>query len=249
MTLPTRQTYFRDFMAKTDARTIFKMEHYLEFYDKLLDGWQGRDDVSFLEIGIWQGGSIGLWKGFFGPDARLTFADIEPTCTRFAEPGIEIEIGDQADPEFLKAMAARRGPFDLIIDDGGHMMHQQKASFTHLWPHLKDGGIYVIEDTHTSYWPGFGGGFRNPASMVEAAKDLVDRMQSWYTDEDDKFPLHPAARQIKSVQFFDSVIVIEKQIKEAPVLLTSQHGQVTRSRRMLEIRGRKSIFPDGAAKG
>jgi hypothetical protein len=245
MTSRPPPNYFRDYFDRTDDRAIYKMEHYLDLYHRLLGPWQGRSDITFLEIGIFEGGSIGMWKGFFGPGAKLVFADIDPACRRFDEPGIEIEIGDQADPGFLKALGAAHGPFDLIIDDGGHMMHQQKASFSHLWPHLKDGGLYVVEDSHTSYWPGFGGGFRNPASMIESAKDLVDRMHSWYTDEDDRFPLHPAASQVGSVQFYDSVIVVEKKLKEAPVLLVSKDGKTTRSRRMLEIRGRKSIFaPD-----
>lgn len=243
-----KTSYFHDYFARTGDCSIYKMEHYLDLYARLLNDWQGRSDIRFLEIGIFEGGSIGMWKGFFGAGAKLVFADIEPTCTRFAEPGIDIEIGDQADPAFLKALAEKHGPFDLIIDDGGHMMHQQKASFSHLWPALNDGGLYVIEDTHTSYWPGFGGGFRQSGSMIEAAKDMVDRMHSWYTDEDEKFPLHPAARQVGSVQFYDSVIVIEKELKEAPTLLVSTNGTVTRSRRMLEIRGRKSIFPSGDTK-
>lgn len=238
-----RQTnFFREYLTRTDSRTIYKMEHYLDVYHRLIGAWQGRSDIRFLEIGIFEGGSIGLWNSFFAEGAHLVFADIDPECRRFAEPGIEIEIGDQSDPVFLKSLGDSHGPFDLIIDDGGHMMHQQKTSFANLWPYLSDGGLYVVEDTHSSYWPGFGGGFRNPASMMEAAKDLVDRMHSWYTDEDETFPLHPAASQVGSVQFYDSMIVIEKQIKQPPVLLVSRNGTTTRSRRMLEIRGRGSIF-------
>ena len=233
--------YFRDYPARTGDRVLLKMEHYLEHYDELLASWQGRD-VSFLEIGVYKGGSLPMWQGFFGPDSRLVFCDIDPACLALALPGTSVEIGDQADPAFLARLGAAHGPFDLIVDDGGHKMHQQITSFRHLWSRLKDRGLYIVEDVHTSYWPGFGGGLREPASFIEFAKDLIDRMHSWYTEDDAGFPLHPLAREIGGIRFHDSLVVIEKRLKEPPVALTAQNGQVGLSRRMLEVRGRRSIF-------
>ncbi|WP_431297608.1 class I SAM-dependent methyltransferase [Tabrizicola sp. BL-A-41-H6] len=234
-------SYFRDFLTRTDDRTLFKMDHYLDVYDRLLSGWQGRS-VSFLEIGVYKGGSLRMWRNFFAPTARLTFVDIDPACKALELPGTEVRIGDQADPAFLAELAAARGPFDMIVDDGGHQMHQQIASFVALWPHLADGGLYIVEDTHTSYWPGFGGGLNTPGSFIAFAKGLIDRMHSWYTEDDEAFPLHPMARELGMVQFHDSLVVIEKRLKPAPVSITSRHGRVERSSRILEIRGRKSIF-------
>lgn len=233
--------YFRDFASRTGDRMMLKMEHYLDVYPRLVGHLRGRD-ISFLEIGVYKGGSIPMWKGYFGPAARLTFLDIDPACLKLALPGTVVEIGDQSDPDFLSRMADRRGPFDLIVDDGGHHMDQQITSFNALWPRLNDGGLYIVEDTHTSYWPGFGGGFREPASFMEFAKDLIDRMHSWYTDQDDTFPLHPLAAEIGSIRFYDSMVVIEKHLKEAPISIAALDGQVRCSRKMLQVRGRKSIF-------
>jgi len=241
MTRPDEATYFRDYLTRTGDMMVIKMDHYLDVYPRILRGWSGRN-LNFLEIGVYKGGSLDLWKGFFGDQAKLTFIDIDPACKALEIPGTHIEIGDQSDAAFLTDLATRRGPFDLIIDDGGHKMNQQLISFKTLWQHLADGGLYVVEDTHTSYWPGFGGGFRAQTSFIEFAKDLVDRMHSWYTDQDAEFPLHPLARQIGSVQFYDSMIVIEKHLKQPPVSLSSRHGQVTRSSKILEVRGRVSIF-------
>ncbi len=233
--------YFRDFLSRTDDRTLFKMDHYLDIYDLLLAGWKGRN-ISFLEIGVYKGGSLRMWREFFAPDARLTFLDIDPACKALELPGTEIWIGDQADAVFLSKVAHDRGPFQLIVDDGGHQMHQQITSFQSLWPHLADGGFYVVEDTHSSYWPGFGGGHRAPGSFIEFAKDLIDKMHSWYTEDDAGFPVHPLAAEIGEIRFFDSMVVIEKQMKPPPMSITSTHGKVTRSRRILELRGRRSIF-------
>jgi hypothetical protein len=233
--------YFRDHLTRTGPRALIKMEHYLDIYADLLAPWRGRD-VSFLEIGVYKGGSIGMWKGYFGVGSRLAFADIDPAAKGFAEPGIAVEIGDQADPAFLSRLAAAHGPFDIVVDDGGHKMHQQIGSFRSLWPHLNDGGLYIVEDIHTSYWPGFGGGFRVQGSFIEFAKDLVDRMHSWYTEDDAGFPLHPMARELHEVRFFDSLAVFSKRRKEPPVSLFAEGGKVAASRRILEIRGRKSVF-------
>jgi len=233
--------YFRDYPAMSGERTLFKIEHYLEIYDSLLSDWQGRA-VDFLEIGVYKGGSMPMWQGFFSPEARLTFLDIDPACRALQVPGTKVEIGDQSDPAFLERISLEHGPFDLIVDDGGHKMHQQITSFCKLWPQLRDRGLYIVEDTHTSYWPGFGGGHRNPASFIEFAKDLIDRMHSWYTEDDAGFPLSPLAREIGGIRFHDSLVIIEKRLKDAPVAITATNGQVTRSRRMLEVRGRRSIF-------
>lgn len=239
----SEDNYFRSYLGKTGPRMLIKMDHYLDVYHELIGSWQGRSDVNFLEIGVYKGGSLGLWRDFFGTNAKLTFLDIDPACKQLEIPGTHIEIGDQSDREFLKRIAKERGPFNLIVDDGGHKMDQQTISFETLWPALSDGGLYVIEDTHTSYWPGFGGGFRNPKSFMERMKDLVDRMHSWYTDQDEIFPFHEAARQIRSVRFYDSMIVVEKQLKPAPpVSLAARDGKVSQSRKLLEVRGRKSVF-------
>lgn len=237
----TSTRYFQDYPARTTDRKLFKMEHYLPLYDEILSSWQGRK-ISFLEIGIYKGGSMPMWQGFFAPESSLAFIDVDPACKGLELPGARVEIGDQADPDFLARIAAELGPFDLVIDDGGHKMHQQITSFRHLWPRLKDRGLYIVEDTHTSYWPGFGGGLRANSSFIEFAKDLIDQMHSWYTDDDAGFPLHPLAREIGGIRFYDSLVVIEKRLKGAPVAITAAEGQIARSRHMLKVRGRRSIF-------
>jgi len=121
-------------------------------------------------------------------------------------------------------------------------MDQQSTSFRALWPHLNDGGLYVVEDTHTSYWPGFGSGYQRKGSFIELAKNLVDRFHSWYTDQDDIFPHHAAAEQVGSISFYDSMVVFERQNKEMPFTITSMNGNIAKSYDVVKLRNRKSIF-------
>ena len=96
---------------------------------------------------------------------------------------MKIEIGDQADCVFFQGVVAKKNRhFDVIVDDRGHKMHQQKTSFNTLWSQFADGGLYLMEDTHSGYWLGFGGGFQEKNSFIDYSMDLVDRMQSCYTD-------------------------------------------------------------------
>jgi hypothetical protein len=233
--------YFRHFLARTDERILIKMDHYMDVYDDILAPWMGRT-VSFLEIGVYKGGSLRMWRDFFSPTSQVTFLDIDPKCKALELPGTTVAIGDQTDTGFLNRTAAEFGPFDMIVDDGGHKMDQQIISFQTLWPKLNDGGLYIVEDVHTSYWPGFGGGLRAPGSFIEFSKALIDLMHSWYTDDDAGFPQHPLAAEIGSVRYYDSMVVIEKTLQQPPRSILSRNGQVEVFENMLKVRGRVSVF-------
>ncbi|MFT7058096.1 MAG: hypothetical protein ACJASV_000596 [Pseudorhodobacter sp.] len=233
--------YFRHFLARTDERVLVKMDHYMDVYDDILAPWAGRT-VSFLEIGVYLGGSLRMWRDFFSPMSQLTFLDIDPACKLLELAGTTVEIGDQTDTVFLGKTADEYGPFDIIVDDGGHKMNQQIISFQALWPRLNDGGLYIVEDTHTSYWPGFGGGLRAPGSFIEFSKALIDLMHSWYTEDDAGFPLHPLAAEIGSIRYYDSLVVIEKKLKQPPKSISSKNGVISEYENMLKQRGRRSIF-------
>ncbi len=235
-------SYFQDYLKRTDDRLLTKWAHYFEVYEREFARFRQRP-ISFLEIGVFKGGSIPMWKGFFAEGSTLTFLDIDETCMAHAEPGTTVEIGNQADPAFLKRIADTYGPFDVVLDDGSHISPHQIASFEGLWPHMNDRGLYVVEDCHSSYWPGFGGGYRNEASFIEFAKRKVDAMHSWYTDQDALFPFDPIAKELNSVRFYDSIVVFEKRQKQhPPTTITAKNGQVQASRRALEVRGRTSVF-------
>ncbi len=241
--------YFNDYAAKTGDKAVTKWSHYFNAYERELVRFHQKP-ISFLEIGVFRGGSLPMWQGYFPEDSTLTFIDINDECKEHEIPGTNVEIGDQSDPEFLQMLGEKYGPFDVILDDGSHICKHQIASFEGLWTHLKNHGLYMVEDCHSSYWPGFGGGYRNEASFIEYAKRLIDTMHSWYTDQDDIFSFDEMARELNGVRIYDSIVVIEKLITTMePTSIVLKNGKVTRSNRhALQMRGRGSVFvgKDGA---
>jgi SAM-dependent methyltransferase len=169
-----------------------------------------------LEIGVFHGGSLQMWKQYFGPGARIIGVDIDPRCKQFEEPGIEVRIGDQADRPFLAVLRLEFPHVDIVIDDGGHTFPQQIASFEELYAHVQPHGVYLCEDIHTSYAPSFGGGLRRDGTFIEYSKNLIDRLHPWYTFEPEHFAVDAITRSTHSLHFYDSVLAIEKRLLSEP---------------------------------
>ncbi|MGF1549979.1 MAG: class I SAM-dependent methyltransferase [Sphingomonadaceae bacterium] len=189
------------------GRVAHKWLHYLPVYDRLFARFRGRD-VTIIEIGVNRGGSLELWRDFFGPGARIVGIDIDPACAERVSPPSRVMIGSQDDPEFLERVVAETGPPDIVLDDGSHVGRHQIASFRALFPALRDGGLYLIEDLQTSYLEGVHeGGYGRPGTGVEFLKSLIDDMHGWYHDE----PHWRLARdRIGSIRIFDGIAAIEK---------------------------------------
>jgi len=146
-----------------------------------------------------------MWRDYF-PNAEIIGIDINPACQQFNGDKIKIHTGDQANESFLLEVAQEHGPFDIIIDDGGHVMHQQITSCTTLFPYVTIGGTYVIEDLHTSYWPRYEGGLRRQGTTVEFLKQLIDSVN---------FKMHEEAnetfdRQLLSMHFYEGMVFLVK---------------------------------------
>jgi hypothetical protein len=198
------EEYFRN----NDRRLIHKWMHYFEIYHRHFDRFRHRP-ITVLEFGVSQGGSLQMWREYFGEDAMIYGVDIDPACAELTGPNIEVLIGDQEDRDFLRTVADKVGPIDLLIEDGGHTMGQQIATFEVLYPHVKEDGVFLIEDLHTSYWPRFGGGYRRPGTFIEYAKGLTDQLNAWHSREE-SFAVDDFTRTTKSMHFYDSIIVFEK---------------------------------------
>jgi len=128
-----------------------KMPHILSFYRRLLTSLD-REPTSILEIGVKGGGSAAMWKGVF-PGASVVGIDIKLRRWLTRQPSVDGVVyleGDQTDGARLEEIAAKYGPFDLVIDDGSHVTDHVSGTLRCLLPHVRAGGIYVIEDTHSS---------------------------------------------------------------------------------------------------
>jgi limonene-1,2-epoxide hydrolase len=202
------------FFAKHDGRMIHKWHHFFDIYDRHFARHRGRP-VKMLELGISQGGSIQMWRDYFGPDLELYGVDINPDCKRFEEPGVRIFIGDQEDRSFLRSVAAQVPDVDILIDDGGHTMRQQIHTFEELFDKVIPTGTYLIEDLHTSYWRHFGGGVRRRGTFIEYSKDFIDRIHAWHSKQVG-FEVTDFTRSVHSLHYYDSVLVIEKRPMQTP---------------------------------
>jgi len=160
-------------------------------------------EITLLELGVKHGASVRMWRDYF-PRGRICGVDINRTAAAHADDRIEIFIGGQADKALLDEVVEQAGGFDVIIDDGSHRYPDQRDSLVHLWPHLRAGGIYVMEDVHTSYAPRYEMGFRQRESTIEMLKDVVD---------DIHVNLHKQQRMLRSVtsiHFFHSTCIMIK---------------------------------------
>lgn len=180
---------------------------HLIIYDRHFAAYRGRP-ITLLEIGIFHGGSLQMWKEYFGSEARIVGVDIDPRCSVFEDEQVKVLIGDQEDRDFLTAVRDEIGTADIIIDDGGHTMSQQLTSFGELWPAVSDGGVYLVEDLHTSYWPEYGGGYRGPVTFIEFSKLLVDSINAWHTRG--QHPIDVFTRSLAGMHIYDSIIVFDK---------------------------------------
>src|SRR5208283_1434927 len=126
-----------DIFQQHSGRLIDKWDHYLPIYDRYFSPFRQRP-VRILEIGVSHGGSLQMWRRYFGDEAAIVGVDLDPRCREYVEDGIEVEIGNQADPQFWAQVVDRHVDFDVVIDDGSHVSADQIAAFRHVWPHLRD---------------------------------------------------------------------------------------------------------------
>ncbi len=208
---------------------LHKWHHYFAIYCEEFEPLRHRP-IRMLEIGVCRGGSLQMWRQWFHPDSVIVGIDIEQSCRQYEDTtrNIFVRIGDQSDPVFLQELSAQFGPFDLILDDGGHTTSQMIASFNGLFHDaLAAGGIYLVEDTHTNFWPRF---VDSEITFIEFCNGLVELMHAHYVDlqstELFRFQGERAVRTlqvpyvqawIRRISFYDSIVVIEKKARAVPV--------------------------------
>jgi hypothetical protein len=175
--------------------------------------------IKLFEIGVGGyhnpdigGNSLRMWKRYF-PYGRIFSLDIYDKSF-FEERRIKIFQGSQIDESVLYKIIDIIGEPDIIVDDGSHINEHVIKTFKILFPLLKTGGIYVIEDLEMSYWPDYGGdseNLNNPSTMMNYFKMLTDCLNhkefikpGYVPSEFDK--------TICSIQFYHNLIFVFKGI-------------------------------------
>lgn len=205
---------------------VHKWVHYLPVYESVIDRTR---PIRMLEIGVFHGGSLRMWREYLHPQSVIVGIDIDPNCKQFDDPdnNVHVRIGGQQDATFLDEVNSEFGPFDVILDDGSHMTSHMVESFRCLFAAaLKDPGVYIAEDVHSNFWKSY----RDSAmSFVDFVAVLVDAMHAHYPDaagEQDFRANHPdrlqkvsvpwITPQMGSIEIHDSIVVVRKASRDLP---------------------------------
>ena len=193
---------------------------YLAFYERFFEKLR-HQKLRVLEIGVFQGASLRTWARYF-PNASIIGADINFRAKRFEADRIQIDIIDQANIQDLVDLGAKYGPFDIIIEDGSHMWEHQSTTLKTLFPFVKSGGFYVVEDLQTNFgdmekiFKGIA-----TSSCVDYLKKLMDLRladeQLDITQEEDPF-LRTYGRSIEFMAFYRHCCLIEKGPRSRPLI-------------------------------
>jgi cephalosporin hydroxylase len=198
MTAPDLQKLFSRLKQKSK-----KINSYFAVYQSLFEQYRRVPDLVFVEVGVLNGGSLVMWREFFGPAARIIGIDYSPTAELMRDKGFEIFIGDQGSPEFWHNFYREVGSVDVVLDDGGHTNKHQITTVECSLDHIKDGGMIVVEDTATSYLKQWG----NPSrySFMNYAKIAADKIQSRSSllrEQPNRF-----SEKVHGISFYESMVV------------------------------------------
>jgi hypothetical protein len=186
--------------------------NYLEFYEQFFSPIR-HQQLNILEIGVQGGASLRTWEEYF-PAATIVGADIDGEAKRFERGRVAIEILDQSNIEELTQAAVKRGPFDIVIEDGSHFCEHQITSLRTLFPFLKNGGIYIVEDLQTNYGAMLEK-YRGIATItcVEYLKSLIDLRVGDDEVEIDKIEdafLRSYGRSVQFITFYRRACLLKK---------------------------------------
>lgn len=220
----TKMESLREIFDKLNGNLIQKWDHYIEVYDLYFSKYRGKE-VNILEIGVSQGGSIQLWKKYFGDKMHLYGVDINPRCKELEEDNVTIFIGEQEDRNFLNDLKSKIPKLDILIDDGGHTMIQQIVTFEEMFNHIKEDGIYLCEDIHTSYIDAFHGGYKKKSTFVEYSKNFIDYINAWHSESKSTFSVTDFTRSVYGLHFYTGMVLIEKRKMKEPVDI--RKGEIT----------------------
>lgn len=202
------------FQNHVEGRGIWKWEHYFDIYHRHFARFVGRQ-VNIMEIGIYGGGSLDMWRSYFGEQSHIYGVDIEEACRAYQDEHISVFIGDQGDRAFWRAFRKSVGGIDVIIDDGGHTPEQQQITLEEMLPSLRPGGMYLCEDIQEN----FNGFAAFAAGLVNELNGLNPIPGSLLQSKVSQFQA-----SVHSIHFYPYVVVIEKNLAPISKLSAPRRG-------------------------
>jgi SAM-dependent methyltransferase len=195
----------------TTEKPSTKWTGYFDVYERHLAKFVGKAP-KILEIGVLGGGSIELWLKYFGEGTQVIGVDIDTRCLAYKYEGnAQVIMGDQSNPAFWDEFLDKNTDFDIIIDDGSHIMEHQILTLQKTFPHLKTGGVYICEDTHTSYWPKWNGEYDKKGTFLDYSKYLTDIMNQQHFQQKMDPAVLKTFENLYSTAFYNSMVVLEKE--------------------------------------
>lgn len=202
-----------------------KWSVYLSEYDRVLREYRN-GPVKLLEIGVLNGGSLEIWPKYFQDGEVFVGCDISSKCAKlqYDDPKVHLVIGDASSKKTQDKITAISPEFNIVIDDASHKSSHIVDSFISFFPRITDGGIYIAEDLHCSYWDQYEGGLFQPLSAISFFKRLVDivNMEHWgientpmehlegFVSGNDNRINDALLKQIHSVEFVNSMCIVRK---------------------------------------
>jgi hypothetical protein len=209
--------FLHRYFLENSSKRLHKWIHYFDIYERHFSRFRNAQPV-MLEIGVFGGGSLEMWKDCLGEGAQIIGLDINPECKAHGQDSVEIFIGSQDDPLVIDSILAKHPRIDIVLDDGSHINAHMIKTFELLYHRIHPHGVYMVEDTHTCYWDEFGGGLRRPGTFIEYAKGKLDEINAVHARQ--VLPVSPFTRATDCIAVYDSVVVFEKKpqgVRQAPI--------------------------------
>jgi hypothetical protein len=214
------------FDKHTTGNGVWKWRHYFDIYDRHFSRFRGKE-VHIVEIGVYGGGSLEMWRDYFGPKARIYGVDIQPAYKSYENEAVQMFIGDQGDRNFWKSFRQAVPRVDIVIDDGSHIPAHQAITLEEMLPHVSPGGVFLCEDIAgnvrhdlnpaASYFHGLGHKLNDIAQPTRAYADK-ERASAFQANE--------FQQAVGSIHLYPMVCVIERNQTPAKEFISQMHGTV-----------------------
>ena len=211
--------FLHRYFLNNPSKRLHKWTHYFDIYERHFERFRGKSPV-MLELGVMGGGSLAMWKEYFGHGCKIIGLDINPECKKHEGADIEIFIGGQADEAVLTSLLEKYPKIDVILDDASHSSPNMIASFNFLYERVQPRGVYMVEDTHANYWPDWGGGLKRPGTFMEFTKDRLDDINAAHARG--LLPISAFTCSTDCIAVYDSIVVFERRpqgLRQAPLTM------------------------------